>query len=35
MEGHTRATAYALTGLPDEIQVFVGTSAEMHRWHWF
>jgi hypothetical protein len=35
MEGHTRATAYALTGLPDEIEVFVGISAHMADWIFF
>jgi hypothetical protein len=35
MEGHTRATAYALTDLPDEIEVFIGTSAHMRRWRFY
>jgi hypothetical protein len=35
LEGHTRATAYALTGLPDEIEVFVGMSAHMANWMFF
>ncbi len=32
MEGHTRATAHALTGLPDEIEAIIGTSAFMGSW---
>jgi hypothetical protein len=33
MEGHTRATAYALTGIPDEITVLIGSSTDMSvRW---
>ena len=35
MEGHTRATAYALTDSPREIEVFVGSSATMDRWQFF
>jgi hypothetical protein len=35
LEGHTRATAYALTGLPNEVEVFVGTSAHMAGWAFF
>jgi hypothetical protein len=35
MEGHTRATAYALTNLPDEIQAFIGTSRQMGGWRFF
>lgn len=35
MEGHHRGTAYALTGLPDEIELFVGTSTHMDRWVFF
>jgi hypothetical protein len=35
MEGHTRATAYALTNLPDEIEVIVGVSAHMNKWLFF
>jgi hypothetical protein len=35
LEGHHRATAYAVTGLPSEIEVFVGTSAHMDRWCFF
>src|SRR5260370_349795 len=31
-EGDTRATAYALTGLPDEADVLIGTSAHMASW---
>ena len=35
VEGHTRATAYALTGLPDEVEVLIGTSAHMANWAFF
>jgi hypothetical protein len=35
IEGHTRATAYAMTDLPDEIEVFIGTSAYMSDWIFF
>jgi len=35
MEGHTRATAYALTDLPDQIDVIIGTSAQMGGWRFF
>jgi hypothetical protein len=35
MEGHTRATAYALAGLPEEIEVIIGTSARMNKWLFF
>jgi hypothetical protein len=35
MEGHTRATAYALTGLPGEIDVIIGSSPTMNRWVFF
>ncbi|HWS69807.1 MAG TPA: hypothetical protein VN325_44140 [Steroidobacteraceae bacterium] len=35
MEGHTRATAYTLTGLPDDVEVFIGTSARMASWTFF
>jgi hypothetical protein len=35
MEGHTRATAYALTDLPGETDVIVGSSAIMNRWQFF
>jgi len=35
MEGHTRATAYALTGSPDKIEVIIGTSARMGSWPFF
>jgi hypothetical protein len=34
MEGHHRATAYALTNLPKEIEVIIGTSVQMGDW-WF
>jgi hypothetical protein len=29
IEGHTRATAYALSGIPNEITVLIGTSPDM------
>lgn len=35
MEGHTRATAYALTNMPNEIEVFIGTSPGMAGWSFF
>jgi hypothetical protein len=35
MEGHTRATAYALTDSPGEIDVIIGSSATMNRWAFF
>lgn len=35
IEGHNRATAYASTGLPDEIEVFIGMSAHMDDWVFF
>jgi hypothetical protein len=35
IDGHHRATAYALTDMPSEIEVLVGTSSYMNRWHWF
>jgi hypothetical protein len=35
LEGHHRATAYAHCGLPNEIPLFLGTSAHMIDWHWY
>lgn len=35
IEGHHRSTAYALTGLPDQIPVFIGASVQMRGWHFF
>jgi hypothetical protein len=35
MEGHTRATAYALTDLPGEIEVIIGSSPTMDHWQFF
>jgi hypothetical protein len=35
IEGHNRATAYAFTGLPDRIQVFIGSSSQMGGWLFF
>jgi hypothetical protein len=32
MEGHTRATAYAMTDMPQDIEVIIGTSAKMGDW---
>jgi len=36
VEGHSRATAYALASadLPDAIEVIVGLSPDMGNWHW-
>ena len=35
IEGHTRATAYALTNQPGEIEVIIGTSSHMGGWPFF
>jgi hypothetical protein len=37
MEGHVRLTAYALypAHLPDELEIYLGTSAEIDRWSEF
>jgi hypothetical protein len=35
IEGHNRATAYALAGLPDEIEMFIGKSPQMHCWPFY
>jgi hypothetical protein len=35
IDGHHRAAAYARTGSPNEIKVYIGTSARMGDWHWF
>jgi hypothetical protein len=35
IEGHNRATAYALTGIPKEIEVFIGTSPDMADWPFY
>jgi hypothetical protein len=35
IEGHTRATAYALTRSPGEIDVIIGSSPTMDRWVFF
>lgn len=37
LEGHARLTAYALFPdyLPDELEVFLGTAEDMHRWSEF
>ena len=35
VEGHTRATAYVLTGLTVPIEFYVGVSPQMHLWKWY
>jgi hypothetical protein len=35
IEGHNRATAYALIGLPNQIEMFIGTSSQMGGWLFF
>jgi len=35
MEGHTRATAYAVAQLPDRIECLVGSSPSMSRWAFY
>jgi len=35
IEGHHRATAHALTNLPDQIAVIIGTSPHMAGWVFF
>jgi hypothetical protein len=35
IEGHYRATAYVGLNWPEKIPMFVGSSPQMHRWHWF
>jgi hypothetical protein len=35
MEGHTRATAYAVAQLPDRIDCLVGSSPLMNRWAFY
>jgi hypothetical protein len=35
MEGHTRATAYALAQLPDRIECIVGSSPSMSQWAFY
>lgn len=35
VEGHTRATAYALTDSPVEIDVIIGLSPTMNHWDFF
>lgn len=34
LEGHARATAYALTGLPNTVEAFVGCSPRISEWAW-
>ena len=33
-EGHSRATAYAYTGKPDEIEALIGVSSNLAGWRW-
>jgi hypothetical protein len=35
VEGHTRATAYVITGMTVPIELYVGVSPEMHLWTWY
>jgi hypothetical protein len=35
VDGHNRATAYVLMGVPDAIEVLIGSSPQMSGWHWF
>jgi len=35
IEGHYRATAYVGLNWPEKIPMFVGSSPQMHKWHWF
>jgi hypothetical protein len=35
MEGHTRATAYAVAQLPDRVDCLVGSSPSMSRWAFY
>jgi hypothetical protein len=35
LEGHTRATAYALTQLPERIECIVGSSPTMRTWAFY
>lgn len=35
LEGHTRATAYALTQLPEQIECMVGSSPTMRNWAFY
>lgn len=35
IEGHKRATAYVGLNWPENIPVFLGSSPQMHKWHWF
>src|SRR5258708_39828779 len=32
IEGHSRATAYVLSGFVTEFEMFVGSSPAMHKW---
>lgn len=35
VEGHTRATAYVLAGIPDPVDILVGISADMASWFYW
>jgi hypothetical protein len=35
IEGHTRATAYALAQLPERIECIVGSSPIMNQWAFY
>lgn len=35
MEGHTRATAYVITGLPDPVDCLLGISPHMDSWFYW
>jgi hypothetical protein len=34
VDGHGRATAYVLMGMPDVIEVLIGSSPHMGGWYW-
>jgi hypothetical protein len=35
VEGHTRASAYAIVKPPAPLELIVGTSPEMTKWHFY
>lgn len=35
IEGHTRATAYVLAQLPQSVDLLVGSSSQLEKWHWY
>ena len=35
LEGHMRATAYALFGIKEDIEIIVGSSTSMHEWAFY